>query len=279
MHIIPLLFLYAAGIILIYYILAFLFTRLCRFETTAMVFWPLGFTILAIALETMTYLWRGEIRSVSRFVTIFMVLWGLRLARYLQKRRKRAKEEDFRFERLTTDAEGNHSHLHAFFRVHMTQALLTFFMAFPIIMANASPNPVIDPINMEGAELIGIAVGGPLWVVGFVLQIVSDEELKNFKRRLENEGKVMRYELWRYSRHPNYLGELMMWIGIVVFVTLNTGDFGFLSVIALLPLFFLIFFATGIRPVEKYLENNLSDYKDYKRKTSMLLPWFPRKAK
>jgi steroid 5-alpha reductase family enzyme len=125
--------------------------------------------------------------------------------------------------------------------------------------------------------LVGILV----WIVGFFFESVADQQKYLFKKSLGNKGKWIASGLWKYSRHPNYFGEILCWVGIYIFTTSALSGYSLL-VGLISPLFIagLLIFVTGIPPLERYADKTWGknkDYLEYKRRTSVLVPWF-RKA-
>jgi steroid 5-alpha reductase family enzyme len=112
-----------------------------------------------------------------------------------------------------------------------------------------------------------------VWLFGFVFESVGDAELVRFAKKPGNRGKIIQTGLWRYTRHPNYFGEIVQWWGIwLVALSLKGGWF---AIIGPLTITFLIVKVSGIPMLEKKLAQNPM-FADYKRRTSILLPWFPR---
>ncbi|QYU66136.1 alpha-hydroxy-acid oxidizing protein [Leptolyngbya sp. 15MV] len=119
--------------------------------------------------------------------------------------------------------------------------------------------------------------GAGLWLVGLCGETIADEQLKAFKRDPASKGRTCRRGLWRYSRHPNYFFEWLMWCSFAV-VALNHG-WGWLGVLAPLTILVLVLKVTGIPPTEKRaLRTRGEDYRRYQRETSAFFPWFPREV-
>jgi steroid 5-alpha reductase family enzyme len=116
-------------------------------------------------------------------------------------------------------------------------------------------------------------LGAGLWLVGFVVESVADRQLAAFIKDKSNKGKVLDTGLWRYSRHPNYFGELLQWwaIGLIAAQT----AYGWIGFAGPLLLTILIVFVSGIPPIENRRRDNPA-YQDYKRRTSRLVP-LPRR--
>jgi steroid 5-alpha reductase family enzyme len=118
---------------------------------------------------------------------------------------------------------------------------------------------------------IVVIAGLTVWAVGFAFEVVADNQLKAFLR--QSHGMLMRVGLWRYSRHPNYFGEVMMWWGIALIAC--STPLWWVGFIGAAIITYLISFVSGIPPAEA--RGSLkSDWQEYKRKTSILVPWFPK---
>ena len=146
------------------------------------------------------------------------------------------------------------------------QALLLALMSVPIYLVNTMSGP-----DLTVFDLIGLLI----WMTGFYFESVSDHQLFQFMSDPLNKGKIMKYGLWHYSRHPNYFGEITMWWGIFL-IALSVPS-GWLAIIAPVTITFLLIFVTGVPWIEKVFENN-PEYQEYKRKTSMLIPWFTKET-
>jgi steroid 5-alpha reductase family enzyme len=145
------------------------------------------------------------------------------------------------------------------------QIIMIAIMAYPIILVNMS--------GVAGLTLLD-AIGMCVWIFGFVCEMASDQQLFTFMSNSKNKGKVMRYGLWHYSRHPNYFGEILMWWGIYM-IALSV-PYGWSGIIAPVTISVFLIFITGIPWIEKTMEGT-AEYQEYKEKTSMLIPWFAQK--
>ncbi len=119
-------------------------------------------------------------------------------------------------------------------------------------------------------DLLGVL----LWILGFCFEFVADWQLDRFIKNPDNRGKIMDQGLWRYSRHPNYFGEVTMWWGIYILAL--SVPWGWLSIIGPLTISYIILFVSGVPMTERFMEDNPA-FADYKRRTSAFIPWFPGK--
>jgi steroid 5-alpha reductase family enzyme len=117
-------------------------------------------------------------------------------------------------------------------------------------------------------------IGFLVWCVGFFFEAVGDAQLARFKRDPGNRGKIMDRGLWRYSRHPNYFGEALMWWGI--FLVALEVPYGWTTVVSPALITFLLVRVTGIPMLEKKYAGN-AKFQAYALRTSAFVPWFPKK--
>lgn len=191
-------------------------------------------------------------------------LWGIRLAFHIGLR-KRGKGEDFRYAAMRAE-HGDSFPLRSLFTVFLFQALLIWVVTLPVQVAQAPESPP----GLTPLDLAGIA----LWVLGMAIEIVADRQLKGFLAEPGNRGRVMDRGLWRYSRHPNYFGESLIWWGIFLAAAATTvGRMTFLSPLLLT---FLLMRVSGVPLLEEALAERREGYREYMQRTSSFFPWPPR---
>jgi steroid 5-alpha reductase family enzyme len=220
--------------------------------------WGPGF-ILAAAVSLVA----GRVYSARGLLISGLVLiWGLRLALHIHSR-NRGKGEDPRY-RKWREEWGEWFVLRSFLQVFMLQGALLLLVAVPVVFANTAP---VVPLGW--LDLLGLTV----WLYGFCFEAVGDWQLLHFIRDPANKGKLMTSGLWRYSRHPNYFGEVTLWWGVWLMVLALPG--GWLTVVGPLTITFLILKVSGIPMLEKTYEER-ADFQEYKRRTSAFLPLPPK---
>lgn len=194
---------------------------------------------------------------------ILVAIWGIRLSAriYLKNRNKK---EDPRYV-LVSEKWGKWSLLIRYLQVFVLQGALMIVIGYPLIHAS-----VYDQGGIGLLAVIGLLV----WIVGFIFEALGDHQLDQFLKKPENKGKIMRYGLWKYSRHPNYFGEVTMWWGI--FMILLEVPFGIWAIISPLMITFLILKVSGIPMLEKMFEGN-PEFEEYRKTTSVFFPLPPRK--
>lgn len=191
-------------------------------------------------------------------------IWGWRLALYLLTTRVIGHPEEGRYVQLRAEWKTNLPG--KFFVFFQAQALLAVLLSIPFLVATINPAP-----GLAAVEWAGFTV----WAVAMAMEGLADAQLYRFKSNAANKGKVCRDGLWKYSRHPNYFAQWMIWAGFALFALGSPqGWLGLLS--PALILYFLLF-VTGIPPTEAQSIRSRGDaYRDYQRTTSAFIPWFPK---
>jgi steroid 5-alpha reductase family enzyme len=194
------------------------------------------------------------------------LLWSLRLAGYLYRRvvvQHRGIEDGRYAQRRQEWAPRANRRFFWFFEL---QALLNLVLAAPLFLAAANPAPSVHPL--EWAALA-------LWAVALAGESLADRQLDAFRRDPANRGKTCRAGLWRYSRHPNYFFEWLVWVAYFVFALASPWGWATVYCPALMLTF--LFRVTGIPATEaQALKSRGDDYREYQRTTSAFFPWFPR---
>ncbi len=193
-------------------------------------------------------------------VLLAFLFWALRLTYNWFLNWDNLYHEDFRYIDLK-----NNNKLMAFisdlFGIHL----------IPTLIVNVSLYPIYVALTSESLNQL-VYVGFILIIIAVVIQYISDDQMRKFRKDASNLGKTMKYGLWKYSRHPNYLGEVSFWFGIYVFA-LASG----LTTIWLLacPIVMLALFVFISCPMmDNRSLKRRSDYKEYMDKTPQLFMWF-----
>ncbi len=221
--------------------------------------WGLGFLAVVTGLLIST-----ESEGVVQFTFFGMIaLWSLRLAGYIYKRNKGAGE-DFRYAAWRKEW-GKHVVWRAYLQVFMLQGSIMWIVLSPSYAVFTMPEDTFSATHY---------VGLVLWCIGFYFEAVGDAQMMHFKSDPKNKGKVMNTGLWRYTRHPNYFGEALLWWGFGVY-SFNL-ELWWLSIIGPALITFLLLKVSGVTMLERKYEGN-PKYAYYQRTTNAFLPWFPKK--
>ncbi|HTX72666.1 MAG TPA: DUF1295 domain-containing protein [Rectinemataceae bacterium] len=204
--------------------------------------------------------------SVPRIVAaLLVVVWGFRLGAYLLNRiihiGKDARFDDKRDNFLK------------FLQFWILQAVVVWLVMIPVTLFLSMPAPGLTALSYVGALL---------WAVGLGIEATADAQKYTFKRNPANKAAWIESGLWKYSRHPNYFGEVLLWWGIWLF-TLPGLSVGLLySVLGPISIMLLLLFVSGVPLLEKSADERFGknpSYLDYKRRTSIFLPLPPRAAR
>lgn len=248
-----------AGILLM--VAGWLVSLVYRNVTLVDSLWGLGFPLMA----WVTFLLSEGFTGRKVLIAVLVTLWGLRLSIYLSWRNW-GKEEDPRYQKMRRKA-GPKFPVRSFYSIFMLQAGLMWVISLSLQYGQIAPEPAkFTPWD---------GIGALLWCLGFGFQALGDWQLTAFKADPANQGRVMDQGLWAYSRHPNYFGESLMWWGIF-FITLAVPHGGW-TIISPLTITFLLLKVSGIPMTERVIQKSRPGYKDYIRKTSAFIPWFPKK--
>jgi steroid 5-alpha reductase family enzyme len=246
--------------IFIFQTIGYLISLIAKDASIVDVFWGLGFILIA-AIP----LFRYESISNVQFMTALLVyIWGFRLTYHIG-RRKIGKPEDYRYAQWRKDW-GKWFNLRSYFQNFLFQGvLMVVISASVLVAANAG-----DYGNTYcWWQFVGIGV----WLVGFLFETISDYQLGEFVKKRKSKNQVMRTGLWRYTRHPNYFGEVTQWWGIwLIVIGLPYWGWAVISPVAITA---LILFVSGVPLLEKKYKDN-KDFQTYAKKTSKFFPLPPK---
>lgn len=190
--------------------------------------------------------------------------WGFRLAAHLLFTRVLGRAEDGRYQTLR--AHWGERANRNFFWFFQAQAALAVLLATPFLLAAQDPSPGLRPLELAAAGL---------WAIALALESLADAQLHRWRREPANRGRTCRAGLWRYSRHPNYFFEWLLWVAYAMLAW--QAPHGWLGVLPAAVMLLLILKVTGIPPTEaNALRSRGDDYRRYQESTSAFVPWFPR---
>lgn len=188
---------------------------------------------------------------------VLVTIWGVRLSWHLT-RRNWGKGEDFRY-RAMRETHGARFGWVSLFTVFLLQGALAWLIAFPLYAA-ASPRSHLGWL---------VWVGTAVWLVGFLFEAVGDHQLARFKADPGNRGKVLDTGLWRYTRHPNYFGDAVVWWGYWL-IAVAAG--GWWTAFGPLLMTILLMRVSGVTLLEKTLVETRPAYRSYTERTSAFFP-------
>lgn len=251
---------YALGAVFIFVSFGFVLSRILKRSDIADIFWGLGILLVGLV----GFVTHQNPPAVLSLLTLLTFVWALRLSGRIFLRNIK-KKEDRRYQEMTA-SWGKWFLLRSYLQIFLLQGFLMVIVGYPLLHVSA--------FGIVGAELGILAfIGVGVWLIGFFFESVGDFQLDRFLQNPANKGTVMQTGLWRYTRHPNYFGEVTQWWGIWI-ITLSV-PFGVVAIISPLLITFLILKVSGIPMLEKAFAGN-PDFEEYKRTTSAFFP-LPRK--
>jgi len=219
-----------------------------------------GLTFVAVALFL---LFTKSNQSLVQIITVFLIMaWSIRLAGYLFLRILITKK-DVRFDKIRDD-------FFKFAKFWFLQAISIFIILLPALVIFNS-----DKTTNFSYLWIGFMISAG----GLTIEAIADQQKFAFKNKAENKDKWISTGLWKYSRHPNYFGEMLVWWGIYIIALPYLENWLYLTIAGPLFITSLLLFVTGIPTLEKKYEEkykNDPEFAKYKSKTSLLIPLPPK---
>lgn len=221
--------------------------------------WGLGHLIpLYFSLTFSSHI---ELRQI--FVSAIVFPWALRLSMYIQYR-SIGKGEDHRYKKMR-EGYGEKANIKAYVNIFWLQTILLYVISLPILFINLSPKS-----GSSYWDYIGFVIS----ICGLLIESIADWQKHIFKK--SNPNKLITTGLWKYSRHPNYFGECLVWWG--VFLMSVGAQVWQLCIFSPLFLTFLLLKVSGVSMLEKSYVSR-EGFEEYKRKTSSFIPWFPKEQR
>ena len=233
-----------------------------RNQSIVDIFWGPGFVMVAVVSYLASADSGGDgLRRAT--VLVLTAIWGLRLGLYLA-RRNIGHGEDKRYTAIMSRRQGTVAG-YVLRVVYGPQALILFVVSLPVQLAMYEAAPL---------GLLGV-LGVAIWCVGFAFEAVGDAQLARFRADPANAGRIMDRGLWAWTRHPNYFGDVCVWVGLWV---LSLGHpVGLLTVVSPLLMGYFLVRVSGKALLEKGMRRTRGEaYADYAAHTSGFFPRPPR---
>jgi steroid 5-alpha reductase family enzyme len=246
--------------VLLFMIFMFITAQIKKDNSIVDTGWGIGFILITLVLMLNSD--RTNIKELILFVMISV--WGVRLAYHIFIR-SRGKGEDFRYAQWRKDW-GKNAAIKAFFKVFMLQGIIMLIIAYPIMVVFSSIDNHLAIINIAGLFI---------FLIGLLFEGIGDYQLYCFKRNPLNKGKIITSGLWKYTRHPNYFGEVVLWWGIGIFTI--GSDLYLTAFLSPFILNLLLLYVSGVPMLEKKYEGN-KDWGEYKKITPTFVPFIGRKG-
>jgi len=223
------------------------------------VFWGLGFVGVG-----WVYFAAGDGQALRQPLVVGLVtLWGVRLSLHILWRNW-GRGEDYRYREMR-EKNPEAFPLRSLLSVFWLQALLLWAIAMPLYQVQRRS----EPLALAPLDVLALA----LFLLGFVFEAGGDWQLARFKRDPANQGLVMNRGLWRYTRHPNYFGDAVVWWSFFCFAAATSG--GWWTIVSPLLMTLLLMRVSGVTLLEKKLDETKPAYREYVERTSAFFPWWP----
>jgi steroid 5-alpha reductase family enzyme len=224
------------------------------------IFWGLGFVMLA----WLSFGLRSSSSPRALLLAVLVSIWGARLSSYLTWRNW-GKPEDYRYAAMR-ERHGRRFPLVSLLTVFGLQGILMWIVSLPV------------QVGIVKAEtfLLPAAIGVIFSAVGILFESLGDYQLARFKANPANRGRLMDQGLWRYTRHPNYFGDFLVWWGLYLLAA-QPGSWWW-TIMGPLLMSLLLIRVSGVRLLEDSLRSRVAGYAEYVRNTSAFFPLPPKKG-
>mgnify|MGYP001821060356 CR=1 FL=1 len=220
--------------------------------------WGLGFVLVA-----WTSFLAGTSSESNLLLPVLTTAWGLRLSGYLAWRNI-GKPEDYRYREMRNYRPRSFP-IRSLLTIFALQGVLMWIIALPLQTVQSADSP----------SVVLMLIGVLLWLTGFVFESVGDWQLARFKSDPTNSGRVMDRGLWRYTRHPNYFGDFLVWWGLYLVALEGHGTWW--TIVGPLVMSFLLIRVSGVAMLEKTITSRRPGYPEYIRRTGAFFPRPPRR--
>eukprot|EP00051_Salpingoeca_urceolata_P005642 m.75319 g.75319 ORF g.75319 m.75319 type:complete len:254 (+) comp14476_c1_seq2:412-1173(+) len=213
-------------------------------------------TFVALAIKGFLDSTRAQAHSIQASM---VVLWGIRLGSFLFKRVLKSGT-DRRFNKARTNPP-----LFAFY--WLLQGVWVFASLYPTLILLGKRAPVVNNVAYAGWAL---------WVIGFLFEAVADKQKTNFRAKPENKGRYITQGLWSISRHPNYFGEIVLWLGLWLASLPSLSGWEHTAVVSPAFVAGLLIKVSGIPILERHAQKKWGGekaFQDYVRTTAKLIPY------
>lgn len=249
----------ASAVIFCYMTLLFIIAQILKDNSIADIAWGFGFILAAAAV----LIAQGDFATRQLLVTALVAVWGVRLSVRIFLR-NRGRGEDWRYKNWRREW-GRWFVVRSYLQVFILQGVILIVNVSPVLIINTTGNTRLTILD---------AMGILVWLLGFFFEAVGDRQLDRFIKNPDSRGKILDTGLWRYSRHPNYFGEITMWWGIYLIAL--SAPWGWVGFVGPLLITLMIVFVSGVPMTEREMEKNPL-FAPYRERTSVLIPWLPKK--
>ena len=222
-------------------------------------FFDLTGSITYVSVITIAVLFSTGVDGRSILLAALVVIWAIRLGSFLFGRIKKAGKDD-RFDEIKPS-------FIRFLNVWTIQGLwVTFTISAALVAITTSTRKELDVF-----AILGFLV----WAFGFAIEVVADAQKSRFSANPDNKGKFIQTGLWSRSRHPNYFGEIILWVGVAVIALPVLQGWQWVALISPVFVTLLLTRVSGVPLLEKKADKKWGgqeDYESYKKRTPVLIP-------
>jgi steroid 5-alpha reductase family enzyme len=238
------------------YILLFIFSIKIKDNSIVDIFWWLWFLILAIVL-----LYNNWFNHLSQIVTlILIVLWSLRISINIFTKKLKHKWEDKRYSKWRE--KWKYFYIRSFFQIYVLQMVLLIIIAWPIFII----------FEWNGNNNLLNILWSIIWLLWLIYETIADLQIQKFINTKEKKiNTICTHWLWKYSRHPNYLWEMIFWL----WITIISIQYSFYWVMWFVTISFLLLFVSGVPLKENYYKNK-NNYEEYIKDTPLFIPKYKK---
>ncbi|MEW5873195.1 MAG: DUF1295 domain-containing protein [Chloroflexota bacterium] len=222
-------------------------------------FFDLTGSLTYISISTIALLLSTSIDARAILVWALVIIWASRLGAFLFRRIQKAGKDD-RFDEIKP----------SFMRFLNVWTIQGLWVTFTLIAALVA----ITTTNRKALDLFAL-VGFLVWVFGFTIEVVADRQKSRFNADPNNKGKFIQTGLWSRSRHPNYFGEIVLWVGVALIAIPVLQGWGWVALISPVFVTLLLTRVSGVPLLEKKADQKWGgqpEYEAYKKTTPVLIP-------
>lgn len=228
-----------------------------KFQTEK--FFDITGSITYITLVVIAILLSPDVDARSILLATLVIVWAIRLGSFLFRRIQKAGKDD-RFDEIKP----------SFFRFLNVWTIQGLWVTFTVVAALTAITTTVRK-ELDAFAIVGLLI----WVFGLGFEAIADSQKSRFNADLNNKGKFIRTGLWSRSRHPNYFGEIVLWIGIAVIAVPVLQGWQWVAMISPIFVTLLLTRVSGIPLLEKKADKKWGgqeDYESYKKNTPVLIP-------
>ena len=222
-------------------------------------FFDLTGSITYISVTAIAIIFGTGVDGRSILLATLVIIWAIRLGMFLFRRIQKAGKDD-RFDEIKPS-------FIRFLNVWTIQGLwVTFTLAAALV--------AITTANKKELDIFAI-LGLLVWIIGFAIEVAADSQKSRFNANPDNKGRFIQTGLWSRSRHPNYFGEIMLWVGIAMIALPVLHGWQWVALISPLFVTLLLTRVSGVPLLEKKADKKWGgqdEYETYKKKTPILIP-------